>query len=229
MVVNPYKRLPIYDPEIVELYRGKRREEVPPHVFAVSDNAYRSMLNDGVCQSILITGESGAGKTENTKKVIQVRNFSENSRTNNDVITVPRLRCRTFHHRRWQGKTRGASSPGESDSPRLFPENSDDVIRPTPSSSLSVTPRPSVTITLLVSENSSRSSSTTLVLSPVPPSFLICWRSPESSSRPRTRDLSTFSTSSSLVLMRERSRDFTFRSPTLTTRSRTLVVTPSTV
>jgi len=71
VVVNPYKRLPIYDPEIVDLYRGKRRGEAPPHVFATADNAYRSMLNEGVNQSILITGESGAGKTENTKKVIQ--------------------------------------------------------------------------------------------------------------------------------------------------------------
>jgi len=71
VVINPYKRIPIYEPEIVELYRGKRRGEAPPHVFATADNAYRSMLNEGVCQSILITGESGAGKTENTKKVIQ--------------------------------------------------------------------------------------------------------------------------------------------------------------
>jgi len=71
VVVNPYKRLPIYDPEIVELYRGKRRNEVPPHVFALSDTAYRNMLNEHQNQSILITGESGAGKTENTKKVIQ--------------------------------------------------------------------------------------------------------------------------------------------------------------
>lgn len=71
VVINPYKRLPIYNPEIVELYKGKRRNEVAPHVFATSDSAYRSMLNDKINQSILITGESGAGKTENTKKVIQ--------------------------------------------------------------------------------------------------------------------------------------------------------------
>ena len=71
VVINPYKLLPIYNPEIVELYKGKRRNEVAPHVFAIADSAYRSMLNDKVNQSILITGESGAGKTENTKKVIQ--------------------------------------------------------------------------------------------------------------------------------------------------------------
>jgi len=71
VVINPYKRFPIYNPEVVEIYKGKRRNELAPHVFATSDEAYRSMLNDRMNQSILITGESGAGKTENTKKVIQ--------------------------------------------------------------------------------------------------------------------------------------------------------------
>jgi len=71
VVLNPYKRLPIYNPEIVEIYKGKRRNEMAPHVYSISDSAYRSMLNDRLNQSILITGESGAGKTENTKKVIQ--------------------------------------------------------------------------------------------------------------------------------------------------------------
>ena len=49
---------------------GKRRTEMPPHLFAVSDEAYRNMLQNHENQSMLITGESGAGKTENTKKVI---------------------------------------------------------------------------------------------------------------------------------------------------------------
>uniref|UniRef100_UPI00358E9046 myosin-10-like isoform X1 n=1 Tax=Myxine glutinosa TaxID=7769 RepID=UPI00358E9046 len=71
VVVNPYKNLPIYSEQIVEMYRGKKRHEMPPHVYAVTDMAYRSMLQDREDQSILCTGESGAGKTENTKKVIQ--------------------------------------------------------------------------------------------------------------------------------------------------------------
>ncbi|KAI8501010.1 Myosin-9, partial [Branchiostoma belcheri] len=71
VVVNPYKKLPIYTDKVIELYRGKKRHEVPPHVFAITDSAYRSMLQDREDQSILCTGESGAGKTENTKKVIQ--------------------------------------------------------------------------------------------------------------------------------------------------------------
>ncbi|CAF4995895.1 unnamed protein product, partial [Rotaria sp. Silwood1] len=71
VAINPYKRLPIYTIKAVLMYRGKKRTEVPPHLFAISDNAYSNMLRDRENQSMLITGESGAGKTENTKKVIQ--------------------------------------------------------------------------------------------------------------------------------------------------------------
>ncbi|XP_034567845.1 myosin heavy chain, fast skeletal muscle-like [Notolabrus celidotus] len=69
--VNPYKWLPVYDPKVVAAYRGKKRMEAPPHIFSVSDNAYQNMLTDRENQSVLITGESGAGKTVNTKRVIQ--------------------------------------------------------------------------------------------------------------------------------------------------------------
>ncbi|XP_006106870.1 myosin-9 [Myotis lucifugus] len=71
VVINPYKNLPIYSEEIVEMYKGKKRHEMPPHIYAITDSAYRSMMQDREDQSILCTGESGAGKTENTKKVIQ--------------------------------------------------------------------------------------------------------------------------------------------------------------
>uniref|UniRef100_A0A6I8R3M0 Myosin, heavy chain 8, skeletal muscle, perinatal n=1 Tax=Xenopus tropicalis TaxID=8364 RepID=A0A6I8R3M0_XENTR len=69
--VNPYKWLPVYNPEVVAGYRGKKRVEAPPHIFSLSDNAYQAMLTDRENQSVLITGESGAGKTVNTKRVIQ--------------------------------------------------------------------------------------------------------------------------------------------------------------
>lgn len=75
VVVNPYKRFPIYTPYMVERFRGRRRDELPPHIFAVADECYRQMLNETRNQSLLITGESGAGKTENTKKVIQYLTF----------------------------------------------------------------------------------------------------------------------------------------------------------
>lgn len=70
VVINPYKRWPLYTMRVAKMYRGKRRNEVPPHLFAVSDGAYVNMLTNHENQSMLITGESGAGKTENTKKVI---------------------------------------------------------------------------------------------------------------------------------------------------------------
>uniref|UniRef100_A0A667ZW38 Myosin-9 n=1 Tax=Myripristis murdjan TaxID=586833 RepID=A0A667ZW38_9TELE len=71
VVINPYKNLPIYSEEIIEMYKGKKRHEMPPHIYAITDTSYRSMMQDREDQSILCTGESGAGKTENTKKVIQ--------------------------------------------------------------------------------------------------------------------------------------------------------------
>ena len=70
VAINPYRRLPVYGPNIIDRYKGKKRTEMPPHLFAVADNAYNNMLRDRENQSMLITGESGAGKTENTKKVI---------------------------------------------------------------------------------------------------------------------------------------------------------------
>ncbi|KAG7216768.1 hypothetical protein INR49_021166, partial [Caranx melampygus] len=71
VTVNPYKWLPVYDQAVVNAYRGKKRTEAPPHIYSISDNAYQYMLSDRENQSVLITGESGAGKTVNTKRVIQ--------------------------------------------------------------------------------------------------------------------------------------------------------------
>merc|ERR1719331_159685 len=70
IVVNPYKRYPIYTNTVVKMYLGKRRNEVPPHLWAITETAYTNMKTNGKDQAMLITGESGAGKTENTKKVI---------------------------------------------------------------------------------------------------------------------------------------------------------------
>ncbi|KAG9350481.1 hypothetical protein JZ751_026847 [Albula glossodonta] len=71
VVINPYKNLPIYSEEIVEMYKGKKRHEMPPHIYAITDTAYRSMMQGESDRSFSFRGESGAGKTENTKKVIQ--------------------------------------------------------------------------------------------------------------------------------------------------------------
>ncbi|BEI84994.1 hypothetical protein CcaverHIS002_0503950 [Cutaneotrichosporon cavernicola] len=69
--LNPYRPLPIYTPKIIAQYRTKRREENAPHIFAIAERAWQQIGEERESQSILITGESGAGKTENTKKVIQ--------------------------------------------------------------------------------------------------------------------------------------------------------------
>uniref|UniRef100_A0A673WN07 Myosin-10-like n=1 Tax=Salmo trutta TaxID=8032 RepID=A0A673WN07_SALTR len=71
VVINPYKNLPIYSENIIEMYRGKKRHEMPPHIYAISESAYRCMLQGKPPLSLCFIGESGAGKTENTKKVIQ--------------------------------------------------------------------------------------------------------------------------------------------------------------
>merc|ERR1712079_104600 len=70
IAINPYKRFPIYTQRAMEIYIGRRRSECPPHIFGVAEGSYQGMCNNSKNQSILITGESGAGKTENTKKVI---------------------------------------------------------------------------------------------------------------------------------------------------------------
>ena len=44
VTVNPYKWLPVYNAEVVAAYRGKKRQEAPPHIFSISDNAYQFML-----------------------------------------------------------------------------------------------------------------------------------------------------------------------------------------
>uniref|UniRef100_A0A8C2SDB2 Myosin heavy chain 7B n=1 Tax=Capra hircus TaxID=9925 RepID=A0A8C2SDB2_CAPHI len=71
VTINPYKWLPVYTASVVAAYKGKRRSEAPPHIYAVADNAYNDMLHIGDSCLCRPRGESGAGKTVNTKRVIQ--------------------------------------------------------------------------------------------------------------------------------------------------------------
>lgn len=65
--INPYYFYSIYNPKYGSMYEGKQLGELPPHIFAVADNSYHTMLHERQNQSVIISGESGAGKTEATK------------------------------------------------------------------------------------------------------------------------------------------------------------------
>ncbi|KAI3959390.1 hypothetical protein MKW98_018980 [Papaver atlanticum] len=72
IAINPFQRLPhLYDTHMMQQYKGAGFGELSPHVFAVADVAYRAMINEGKSNSILVSGESGAGKTETTKMLMR--------------------------------------------------------------------------------------------------------------------------------------------------------------
>uniref|UniRef100_A0A8C4NWF7 Unconventional myosin-VI n=1 Tax=Dicentrarchus labrax TaxID=13489 RepID=A0A8C4NWF7_DICLA len=72
IAVNPYYDiLKLYSPETIKQYRGRSLGTLPPHVYAIADKAYRDMKVLKMSQSIIVSGESGAGKTENTKFVLR--------------------------------------------------------------------------------------------------------------------------------------------------------------
>ncbi|KAL2609153.1 hypothetical protein R1flu_027726 [Riccia fluitans] len=88
IAVNPFAKLPhLYDNHMMEQYRGAPLGELSPHVFAVADSAYRAMINENRSQSILVSGESGAGKTETTKLIMQYLAYM-GGRANTDGRTV---------------------------------------------------------------------------------------------------------------------------------------------
>uniref|UniRef100_A0A1B0D0B9 Myosin class i heavy chain n=1 Tax=Phlebotomus papatasi TaxID=29031 RepID=A0A1B0D0B9_PHLPP len=71
VAVNPYQILPIYTADQIKLYKERKIGELPPHIFAIGDNAYAHMRRYRQDQCIVISGESGAGKTESTKLILQ--------------------------------------------------------------------------------------------------------------------------------------------------------------
>lgn len=69
--VNPFQRLPhLYDHHMMDQYQGTALGELSPHVFAIAEAAFRTMVNERASQSILVSGESGAGKTETAKQIM---------------------------------------------------------------------------------------------------------------------------------------------------------------
>lgn len=87
VAINPYKSLPIYDQAALNrFHKSDNDERLPPHIFAIAENTHRNLVANSKDQSILVTGESGAGKTENTKKVIQYLSLiSTSAEEHNDI------------------------------------------------------------------------------------------------------------------------------------------------
>ncbi|MBA0739551.1 hypothetical protein Gogos_012812 [Gossypium gossypioides] len=76
IAINPFQRLPhLYENRVMEKYKGASVGELSPHPFAIADSAYRQMIKEQISQAILVSGESGAGKTESTKMLMQYLAF----------------------------------------------------------------------------------------------------------------------------------------------------------
>ncbi|KAJ3022959.1 Myosin type-2 heavy chain 1 [Thoreauomyces humboldtii] len=71
IAMNPFAKVNLYGSDIMREYSGKRREELEPHLFAVAEEAYRSMIQDKKNQSIIVSGESGAGKTQSARYIMR--------------------------------------------------------------------------------------------------------------------------------------------------------------
>ena len=71
IAVNPFKRIPgVYDDSVKEVYKGANWSQLDPHVFAIAEMSYQSMVMHNQSQSLLVSGESGAGKTETNKQLM---------------------------------------------------------------------------------------------------------------------------------------------------------------
>ncbi|KAH8102837.1 P-loop containing nucleoside triphosphate hydrolase protein [Cristinia sonorae] len=71
IAMNPFQRVTLYGPEIIQAYSGRKRGELEPHLFAIAEDAYTAMSRDGTGQTIIVSGESGAGKTESAKYIMR--------------------------------------------------------------------------------------------------------------------------------------------------------------
>ncbi|KAI0272140.1 myosin 5 [Russula aff. rugulosa BPL654] len=71
IAMNPFQRVTQYSPEIIQAYSGRKRGELEPHLFAIAEDAYTAMRKEGVGQTIIVSGESGAGKTESAKYIMR--------------------------------------------------------------------------------------------------------------------------------------------------------------
>jgi len=81
--MNPFQRVTQYGPEIIQAYSGRRRGELEPHLFAIAEDAYTAMRKEGTGQTIIVSGESGAGKTESVSvRTVSLLRYSVSYRRN---------------------------------------------------------------------------------------------------------------------------------------------------
>ncbi|CAJ1968968.1 unnamed protein product [Sphenostylis stenocarpa] len=102
IAINPFQSLShLYDTNVMQRYKGAMSGELSPHVFAIAEAAYREMINEDKSNSILVSGESGAGKTETTKMLMQYLAYlgghtaSEGRTVEKQVLEVVRLKHET--------------------------------------------------------------------------------------------------------------------------------------
>ncbi|NXI55164.1 MYO5B protein, partial [Chloroceryle aenea] len=76
IAINPYKPLPIYEENVISTYSGHETGDLDPHIFALAEEAYRQMVRFGKNQSLIISGESGAGKTMSAKYALRYLTMS---------------------------------------------------------------------------------------------------------------------------------------------------------
>uniref|UniRef100_A0A8C5JTC6 Myosin VC n=1 Tax=Junco hyemalis TaxID=40217 RepID=A0A8C5JTC6_JUNHY len=85
VAINPYKQLPIYGDAIIHAYSGQNMGDMDPHIFAVAEEAYKQMARNNKNQSIIVSGESGAGKTVSARYTMRYFATVSKSSSNADV------------------------------------------------------------------------------------------------------------------------------------------------